>query len=120
MDSEYACDEKIVKRIATNNTGKPFENLELKFSPYAVKLAEEGVDAQVEETIDYESEKFVKCKVLLNGEELQKTKKGVDVKPVYAYVNVAIDGEVSNKSVKLAINTENIFVYSTENNIRLI
>ena len=120
LNSEYACDEKIVKRIATNNTSKPFENLELKFSPYAVKFAEEGVDVQVEEIVDYESEKFVKCKVLLNGEELQKAKKGVDVEPIYSYVNVALDGEVSNKSVKLAINTENISVYSTENNIRLI
>lgn len=72
------------------------------FSPMALSVGQEGIAAEVLDTLDYGKEKYLKC--------------SVDGSVVY----VKIDDDVKATSVNLAVDTAKVNVYSPDIDLRLI
>ncbi len=78
------------------------DDLEIRFSPYAVKDADKGIYAVVEDILDYGAEKLAKCRV---GEQT---------------VYMAVDNGFDKKAVRLLPDAQNIKVFDKTIDIRLV
>lgn len=98
----FFCGEAKAERIVSGGGSRIFgKPLTFKISPYDIKIAEEGIEAEAESVLDYGKEKFVRCTV---GENV---------------IYVAADGEGQTGKVRLAPDTEAAVVIEDERGIRL-
>lgn len=101
-ETPFECSRALALRLV-NGGGQDIFNkdLEFKFSPYDVTVAEQGIDATVQSVLDYGDEAFAVCKV---GE---------------AVVNVAVPKDFAEQSVKLALDVDKLVIIETARAIRL-
>lgn len=94
---------EIYRKMFAATTGRKVYNSAYRYewSPYDFTFGENGIEAEVLETLDYGEEKFVKCSV---GEEI---------------LYVAADGEHSG-TVKLIPDVGNVSVVESERQIRIV
>ena len=96
-------DEFGLKLLSSGDSRKIFENeLEFRFSPYAVSVSETGISAHVEKILDYGKEKFAVCTV--DG----KT------------INVSADNVKEGDDICLALDFNKLLVCDTVRDIELI
>ena len=100
--ASFECSRALALRLV-NGGGQDIFNkdLEFKFSPYDVTVAEQGIEAAVESVVDYGAEAFAVCKV---GE---------------ATVNVSVPRDFAEQSVKLALDIDKLAIIETARAIRL-
>ena len=96
-------DELGLKLLSSGDSRKIFENeMEFRFSPYAVSVSETGISAHVEKILDYGKEKFAVCTV--DG----KT------------INVSADNVKEGDDICLALDFNKLLVCDTVRDIELI
>ena len=96
-------DEFGLKLLSSGDSRKIFENeMEFRFSPYAVSVSETGISAHVEKILDYGKEKFAVCTV--DG----KT------------INVSADNVKEGDDICLALDFNKLLVCDTVRDIELI
>jgi len=117
--------------LLINGGGKTIWNkeLEFRFTPYNVKIAEKGIEATVEEIVDYGSEKFAKCRVKNTNKEvnienkkilfINKKVKTVTAKTEDAFVYVSVDDAFNEKNVHIMPDFENSVMVEKERGIIL-
>lgn len=100
--ASFECSRALALRLV-NGGGQDIFNkdLEFKFSPYDVTVAEQGIEAVVESVVDYGVETFAVCKV---GETT---------------VNVSVPRDFAEQSVKLALDIDKLAIIETARAIRL-
>lgn len=100
--ASFDCSRALALRLV-NGGGQDIFNkdLEFKFSPYDVTVAEQGIEAVVESVVDYGVETFAVCKV---GETT---------------VNVSVPRDFAEQSVKLALDIDKLAIIETARAIRL-
>jgi len=124
---DFKCPEDTAEKII-NGGGKKILNtvLDLRFTPYAVRFADDGVAARVERILDYGTEKFAEC-IIRETRPVQpkaKAKKGEEVEDTQPFterkVYVAVDGSFDAREVKLVPDISEINIYEPEQDIRLV
>lgn len=100
--ASFDCSRALALRLV-NGGGQDIFNkdLEFKFSPYDVVIAEQGIEAAVEKVVDYGIEAFAVCKV---GDKT---------------VNVSVPNDFAEQSVRLALDGEKLAIIETARAIRL-
>lgn len=99
----FDCSDDMLQRIL-GACGKSVvkEQLELRFSPYTVHVAESGIPAMVENIVDYGDVRFVVCRV---GDRK---------------ITVRLEGELSQKEIYLDLNLSEIAVWNRTHDMRLV
>lgn len=99
----FACDDEMAQSII-NGTELKLVSLEmdLRFSPYAISLSDDGIAAKVESILDYGDEKFAKCLV---GDRT---------------VYLSVPSDFVGDELKFSIDTSAVSVIDTYSDVRLV
>ena len=99
----FECPYQAATRIVSGGGIEVFnKEIAISFSPYQVKVADEGIAAKVEKVLDYGDENFALC--------------DVSGKKVYVFV----EKEFDKTDVMLDIDTQNVIVIEKAREIRLV
>ena len=102
----FYCTEYVQQKLFNAAGKKCFDiKLEYDFTPYAVKIADDGFDATVEKIVDYGKEKFAVC--------------NAGGKTVNVYLSEG-ENPVAGSKVKLSVDVTDLGIVEADRGIRVI
>lgn len=113
------------KLIYTGLGKKIFSDyISFRFNPYSVKVADKGIPAKVLKILDYGKETFAMLEVVLppiKKKTVNEAGKKITVESSEAVnVYMSVEKDFAGTDVYLDLDPDEISVYTTENNIRLV
>ncbi len=116
----FDCPETLAARIINGGGNGIFNSpLDIRFNPYQVHIADDGIDAIVKDVVDYDNETFAVCTVCDEVPVANPEKGAPKTEMVERVVNVAVEKGFDKTSVKLAPEIDSVAVIEIARSIRL-
>ena len=116
----FACPKNLALRIVNGGGQNIFNNeLAIRFTPYQVKVADEGIYAKVEKVVDYDNETFAVCKLTQEVAVANPAKGAPKTEMVEATVNVAVEKGFDKTEINLVPDIDQVAVIEIARGIRL-